>query len=107
MAEFDIAEEREWWGTNFAHPKRFAKANAYLDEMARLSAENERLRVGNDRLRAQLADQRASAIRFAALSASTFGEGVDSATARLRWFAECYDRLDAIEVPPPKGGARG
>ncbi len=104
--KIDIEKEREWWERNpRLHSSRARRvAKEYLDKLEVVQG----LLVESDRevacLRAQLADQRAQAIRM--LAYRELDRGMDEAKA-IAQAAYNYDRLSAIPVPPPKSEKAG
>ena len=118
----DIEKERERWA-HWAQCKDVGQYHAdladdYLDELESTRFRVEELEKANDHLKAelsrkdrggwdfvgklqdQLADQRAQAIRMMAFHRAAY-HGYEPGEPDVYLAAAAYDRLAAIQVPPP------
>ena len=114
MSGIDIEKEREWWET-YDGDCAEDKAQLYLDKLedmnAKLEGKDRALSALRDeirhakedleKLRAQLADQRARDIRM--IAATAFGGLVPQIA--LEGAVIVYDGLAVIEVPAKKKGS--
>jgi hypothetical protein len=104
----DIEKEREWWalnGESVCGTQATEMAGDYLDELEATRRTVDHLQLENrckdqdvQKLRAQLADQRARDIRMITIQAFGVFGADDVALAET---VKAYDRLAAIPVPPP------